>query len=133
MQSLIIRERATGAKFQHSASVAASFSDLSEAAQETYWVLGLDAQNKEICRKCLFVGGISSTTVDPKIIYRYLLMHGCSSWFGVHNHPSGDPKPSMEDFDQHKKLTEAGELLNLHLIDWFIIGDQGRYFSHSEA
>ena len=116
----------------YSATVAASFSDLSEAAQETYWVSGLDAQNKEICRKCLFIGGTSSTTVDPKIIYRYLLMHGCSSWIAVHNHPSGTQKPSQEDYDQHRKFTEAGKLLNLPLLDWFIIGDKGEYYSHLE-
>jgi DNA repair protein RadC len=133
MQSLIIREKATGSQFKEPAKVAKSFSVLSEAAQETYWVLGLDAKNREIFRKCLFTGGMNAGTVDAKIIYRHLLLKGCCSWFGVHNHPSGDPTPSAEDRATHKALKEAGEVIQLKLLDWFIIGDEGRYYSDLEG
>jgi hypothetical protein len=119
-----VQETATGIAASDPKAVAVSFADLVKATQESFWALALNAKNVEIGRKCLFVGGLNSSIVDLRIVYRYLIESGATCWVAVHNHPSGDVEPSPEDRRINRKLKDAGEMLGLELLD--VAFDSGR-------
>ena len=123
----VIKETASNLSFPGPAEIVDSFGNLPDADQESFWVLGLDAQNREILRKCLFLGGLRSCTVDPKIVFKRLLVSNCSAFVVVHNHPSGNTAPSAEDKTFTKMLKDGGEILDIKLLDSIIIGDGGQF------
>ena len=90
--------------------------------QEHFLVFFLDQQNKIRGFKTLFSGGQAHTNVDIKIIFRNALIFGAVSIVCIHNHPSGGTKPSIEDIRVTKAIKEAGELLEIKLLDHIIIG-----------
>ena len=82
-------------------------------------------------------GGPSSVASDPSDIFRPAIVHAASAIILVHNHPSGDPKPSKEDHAFTQRLMKASELLNVEVFDHIIVGDlqadPSAYFSYKEA
>lgn len=72
-------------------------------------------------------GGISSTIVDPKLIFVTALKVHASSLIICHNHPSGNLKPSQEDISLTKKLKEVVTFLDLPILDHLIISQDGYY------
>jgi DNA repair protein RadC len=101
---------------------------LESAAEEHAVVLLLDARHQLIAISQVSSGGVSSTVVDPKVVFRAALLASSSGLVFAHNHPSGDVAPSPEDLAMTRRLTEAGELLGCPLLDSLVIGD-GRYYS----
>lgn len=69
------------------------------------------------------LGGTTLTVVDPKVLFRTLLVKGAMRFIIAHNHPSGDPSPSPEDRALTTRLRAAGELLGLQCLDHLIVGD----------
>ena len=94
---------------------------LAKADQESFWVIGVDNEHREICNECLFIGGMDKCIVDNRILFKRLLMAGASSFIIVHNHPGGKCKPSKEDIKLTNKIKNGGELLDLELLDHIII------------
>ncbi len=68
-------------------------------------------------------GGSATTIVDPKVLFRTLMVSGACPFVLGHNHPSGHPYPSPEDLALTKRIRQCGELLNLQCLDHFIFGD----------
>ena len=128
-----IKEEATGEKLTSAEQVISTFPTLSLASQESFWVISLNTKNIEIDRRCLFLGGMNSSIVDPRVIFQHLLEKKASSWIALHNHPSGDPKPSPEDKQQYLMLKSSSDMLNLPLMDFIILGDNGRYYSNIDS
>jgi len=120
-----VKEKASGCSFHTPEEVAQSFGQLKEADQESFWVLGFNSKNKEILRECLFKGGINSCSVDPKLIFKRVLKSGCAAFITVHNHPSGDPTPSVEDFQISRRIKEIAQVLDLQFLDDIVIGEEG--------
>ena len=75
-------------------------------------------------------GGLAGTVADPKIIFHTALQYQASSMMLIHNHPSGNLKPSQQDFSLTKNLSAAGKMLDI-VIDHLIITDNG-YFSFGD-
>ena len=73
------------------------------------------------------MGGIAGTVVDPKIIFKFALDFMASSIILCHNHPSGNNQPSEADNRLTKKIKEAGNLLDIMVLDHLIIADQCFY------
>jgi len=105
--------------------------DLAKADQESFWVLGFDKGMKEICRECLFIGGLDHCNSDFRIIFKRLFAVGASSFVMVHNHPSGNTMPSKNDKELTDKLKKAADLMELCFLDHIIIGDW-RYYSFKD-
>ena len=103
------------------------FAHLSKIDQETVWIIGLDAQKNCILKENIYKGGINSSTCDPKLIFRHLLLAGCDIFVMIHNHPSGEFVPSIEDKKITKKIKDIGVIIGLNLIDHIIIGESGYY------
>lgn len=69
-------------------------------------------------------GGTNSAIIEPKDILAEPIKMGAPKIILVHNHPSGDPKPSVQDLNLTKTVYKAGEMLGIQLIDHIVIGNE---------
>jgi DNA repair protein RadC len=76
-------------------------------------------------------GGICGTVVDPKLIFTTALKTRSCSLILSHNHPSGNLKPSEADLTLTRKIKQAGEILEIKVLDHLIITSEG-YYSFSD-
>jgi len=94
-------------------------------------VLFLNSGNRLICQEQICVGNSGETAVDvPRILRRALDLHA-SGTILVHNHPAGNPRPSVADIELTKVLKTALNALSLSLLDHIIISD-GKFFSFAD-
>ncbi|HLZ89510.1 MAG TPA: DNA repair protein RadC, partial [Puia sp.] len=95
---------------------------------EVFGVLFL-AQSGRIIKEfeILSQGGITSTTVDPRLIFRRALELGAVSIVVSHNHPSGSVRPSKADLALTQKLQQGAKYMDIKLLDHIIIGRDGYY------
>lgn len=101
--------------------------ELWDLPHEEFWLLMLNRANQVIRKERCSAGGMAGTVTDPKIIFKAALEHRASSLILVHNHPSGNTKPSEADLKITKKLKEAGALLDIPVLDHLIFTDGGYY------
>ncbi|ROH99629.1 RadC family protein [Chryseobacterium daecheongense] len=104
---------------------------LSDLRAEEFWAVFVNQSNKIVHLSKLTQGGISQSIVDIRILFKTALDHFATGIIIAHNHPSGSLKPSREDINITKKIKEAGEFLNVQLLDHLII-TQNSYFSFSD-
>lgn len=100
---------------------------LSDLPYEEFWILLLSRNNKIIGKEKISKGGLSSTIVDIKFIIKSALNKLASSIVLVHNHPSGNLKPSKSDIDLTTKIKAAAKLLDIIVFDHLIISNEGYY------
>ncbi|WP_194776168.1 RadC family protein [Pararhodonellum marinum] len=98
---------------------------------ELFYTLLLNRANQVIKKVLISQGGTSATIADPKLIFKAALEHRASSLILVHNHPSGNLKPSQADIRLTKKMVEVGKNLELSVLDHLIFTDVG-YFSFAD-
>lgn len=108
------------------------FTDLQDETQEKIIALHLDARGTISCFQIVSIGSSISAVIDPKDVLRTALLTNSCSIILLHNHPSGDPKPSDEDIKVKHQLQTACNALDIKLLDFIVIGDAGLYFSFSE-
>lgn len=96
---------------------------LSDLRTEEFWAIFLNQKNQIVYKTQISKGGISGTLVDVRVLFRIALEHFATSIIVAHNHPSGSLKPSLEDIQITKSIKNAGEILNVTLLDHLIIGD----------
>lgn len=106
-------------------------SELRYLRQEHLYSLLLDVKNKMIGKVLISKGGLSSSVVHPREVFKLAIKKSCASIILVHNHPSGEPNPSSNDIDITKRLYSVGEIIGIEVIDHIIIGD-GKYISLKE-
>lgn len=104
---------------------------LRDIRHEECWVLFLNAANRLIGKEMVSRGGMDSTTIDKRVILRRALDRKATGVILVHNHPSGNPLPSIEDINQTKDLGKALSSCGLHLVDHVIVSG-GSYYSFSD-
>lgn len=92
---------------------------------EQFRVLFLDKKNQLIMDEVQQEGTVDHTPVYPREVIKRALELSASAIVLVHNHPSGDPTPSMADIDMTKKIVDAGQRLNVMVHDHVIIGRKG--------
>lgn len=92
-------------------------------SQEQFVVLYLNAKNMVIKQKEIFRGTLTSSVVHPREVFNEAVKIACNSIVVLHNHPSGDARPSTEDIETTKRLIHCGALLGIELLDHVIIGD----------
>ena len=98
---------------------------------EECWVLLLNQASKVIDRVRISAGGLSATAVDVRCILREALLKRASSMVLCHNHPSGSIRPSKEDDLLTRQLSQAGECMNIRLVDHVILTD-GAFYSYAD-
>ena len=102
-------------------------SKLKDYSHEVFAVVFLNRANKINHFEVLSTGGISHTIVDPRIIFKRALEVKATSIILCHNHPSGNLKPSRQDEELTAKLKNAGDLIDIKVVDHLIVSDEGYY------
>ena len=93
--------------------------------QEQFKVMLLNRANKVLGIYEVSTGGMTGTVADPKLIFAAALKASACSILLVHNHPSGNLKPSKQDEELTHKIKEGGKLLDIQLLDHLIISSEG--------
>ena len=100
---------------------------LHEATKEQFLVFALDTKLQVTGFTVVSIGTLDSAAVHPRDVFSFLIVSNAKSFICVHNHPSGDPKPSAEDFNITRKLQEVGELVGIDMLDHIIYTDESYY------
>ncbi|MBL0310348.1 MAG: DNA repair protein RadC [Bacteroidetes bacterium] len=103
------------------------YPELADLHHEEFYALFLNKSNRVMSHRHISSGGVSGTVADLKIILKHAVELLASSIIAVHNHPSGNLKPSQADIELTKKLKEAGKLLDVSLLDHLIVGEKSYY------
>jgi DNA repair protein RadC len=99
--------------------------------RESFYVVALDNKSKIIGINLVSFGTLTSSPVHPREVFKTLILLNAAHFITVHNHPSGDPTPSMHDRELTARLDEAGRLMGITLQDHIVVGEEG-FFSFSE-
>ncbi len=91
--------------------------------QEKFVVACLDTKHRVQCVVVVTVGTLDASLVHPREVFKPAFIEGSSAVILSHNHPSGNTTPSREDHEVTKRLTEAGVLLGIAVLDHIIYGD----------
>ena len=105
--------------------------DMRHLSRERVLLIMLDSKSKILKDMIISTGTINSSLLSPREIFLSALKYEAVFVILLHNHPSGDPTPSMEDIQITKRMKEAGNLIGIKLMDHIIIGDN-KYISLSE-
>lgn len=103
------------------------YPDVADLRHEEFYAIYLNRANRVIAHKHISTGGVSGTVADVRIVMKHAVEMLASSVIAVHNHPSGNLKPSQQDIDLTKRLKEAGRVLEIQLLDHLIIGEKNYY------
>ena len=93
-----------------------------DAKQEEFHIVTLDTKNQVIATHHITVGTLDASLVHPREVFRAAIKDAASSIILVHNHPSGDPTPSREDFAVTKRLEESGHTIGIEVLDHIVLG-----------
>ena len=129
-----LKERIIGKKIQLKSSKEVFdylYQSMQKNKKEIFKVMFLGGKNKLIEVEDLFKGSLNSSAVYPREIIKKAIKHNATSLIFVHNHPSGDPEPSLSDKYITKDLVFAGKLMRIEVLDHIIIGDS-KYFSFAD-
>jgi len=102
--------------------------ELANEKKEWFVVILLDVKGFVIAQEVVAIGTLSETLVHPREVFYPAIRHCASSVILIHNHPSGDPKPSKEDYTITEILVKVGSLMSIPVRDHIIIGKE-RYIS----
>jgi DNA repair protein RadC len=105
--------------------------EMSALEQEELRVLLLDTRNRVVHIETVYRGSINSSQIRVAEIFKTAIRRNATNLIVIHNHPSGDPTPSPDDIAITRQILQAGELLDLKLLDHIIIGS-GRFVSLKE-
>lgn len=99
--------------------------------REHFKALFLNTKNTIICCETISIGSLNSSIVHPREVFKTAIKRSAASLILLHNHPSGNPQPSAQDIAVTQRLSEAGKLLGIEILDHIVIGD-GIYVSMKE-
>ena len=97
--------------------------DMRHRKKEAMKLLLLNSKTKLIGESELSLGTVNTTLVSPREVFVEALRRNAVAVILLHNHPSGDPTPSKQDILITRRVTEAGRLIGVELLDHIIIGD----------
>ncbi|MBL8479227.1 MAG: DNA repair protein RadC [Sterolibacteriaceae bacterium] len=105
---------------------------LSSLPHEVFIALWLDAQNRLIASEELFRGTLTQTSVYPRVVVKSALDHNAGAVILAHNHPSGLAEPSRADEVLTSSLKQALAMIDVKLLDHFIVAGSARPLSFAE-
>lgn len=101
--------------------------------REQVLVVLLDTKNKPLGFHVVSTGTLNASLVHPRELFKIAIVASAASVIVLHNHPSGDPLPSREDYEITQRLVAAGKLLGISLVDSIVVGEDDNYFSFADA
>lgn len=109
----------------------AIYADFLKETVEVLLLLLLDVKRRCIHREFISRGTLTELLLHPREILHVAIRHRAHTFVIAHNHPSGDPTPSLKDLEMTKSLAEAARLVGIALYDHLIVG-RGHYVSLRE-
>ena len=100
--------------------------------KEHFAVILMNIKNHILSMPIISIGGLASSVVDVRKVFKEAIKNNAASVIMVHNHPSGDPTPSKEDIFITRRMIEAGKIMDIPVLDHVIIGNN-RYTSLKET
>ncbi len=102
------------------------------ASQEMFVVLHVNTQRRVTAIHLVSLGTLDASLVSPRDVFRRAIHESAAAILVAHAHPSGDPEPSPEDVALTRRLSAAGKILAIELLDHVVIGSEGKYVSLAE-
>lgn len=99
--------------------------DLRDSKKEHFVIFYLDTQNQITKREIISIGTLNESLIHPREVFEPAIRHTAAQVIMAHNHPSGNLEPSPEDIAVTKRLTEAGNLLGIEVLDHVIVTKGG--------
>jgi DNA repair protein RadC len=100
---------------------------LRDIKKEEFRCVLLDTKNRVIREETVSTGSLTASLVHPRETFKTAVRESAAAVIFVHNHPSGDTRPSQEDILLTRRLVQAGDLLGIKVLDHVIVGDGGHY------
>jgi DNA repair protein RadC len=126
VKSPVVGQKVTGPEI-----VVKLFRDLQNETKEKLVLINLDAAQKILCFEVVAIGSSNACRSRPIEVFTSSFLTRATSAIVVHNHPSGEAKPSKDDLTFTKKLLKVARLIELVLLDHIIIGYED-YYSFAE-
>ena len=95
--------------------------------QELFYCLYFDNKQKLIGKELLFIGTVNKSITHPREVFKYAYLYSASGIICLHNHPSGDVTPSIEDKSFTEALVEIGSIQKIPIIDHIIVSNNTYY------
>jgi len=127
--SMVREIKISGQKYNSSEEVAKSefAENLLKSDREKFICMHLNIKNQIISFEIVSTGSLTSSIVHPREVYKGAILSNSASVIFMHNHPSGDPEPSIDDIEITKRLEKAGEILGINVLDHIIVAQKGFY------
>lgn len=107
--------------------------ELKSYDREVFAILNLKSNGRPINLHICSVGTLDSAVVSPREAFKVIILSNAASFICIHNHPSGNSKPSQEDFKVTERLVRCGKLMGIKMLDHIIIaGETGEQTSFRE-
>jgi DNA repair protein RadC len=127
----LVREgRATAGTVTGPAELALHLKKIAKADREHMVVVFLDTKNQPIGQHTVSIGTLNATLVEPREVFKTVLLANANSIILAHNHPSGCLTPSADDNAVTQRIARAGALLNIRLLDHVILAPDGSFYSY---
>lgn len=97
--------------------------ELRGADREHFLALGLDARQRVLLVRTVAIGSLAQVDVHPRELFRPMVRAGVHAVVLVHNHPSGDPRPSDADIELTHRMAQVGRLLGIPVLDHLVVSD----------
>ncbi|MCK6479120.1 MAG: hypothetical protein L6R43_02900 [Planctomycetes bacterium] len=104
---------------------------LRELKVEQFWTVLLDGKNRVMGECMTSQGSLTASLVHPREVFAPAIKQSAGALVFVHNHPSGDPTPSVEDVEITRRLCAVADLVGIRILDHVVVGD-GSYVSFLE-
>lgn len=106
--------------------------ELKKADREIFLAISLNTRNKVLGINTVSVGSLNASLVHPREVFKPAILQNATGLILVHNHPSGEEKPSSEDLEITRRLVEAGKLLQIEVMDHVIVGNKFYSFADND-
>jgi len=106
--------------------------ELKKADREIFLAISLNTRNRVLGINTVSVGSLNASLVHPREVFKPAILQNATGLILVHNHPSGDEKPSEEDLEITRRLVEAGKLLGIDVVDHVIVGNNFYSFADND-
>jgi DNA repair protein RadC len=119
--------------FTSSKDVSDYFSTLEEEPREVVIATYLDNKHHVLSIEEVSRGTLTASLFEPRAILQGAVLTNAAALIMVHNHPSGDPKPSVEDLSVTKSLKQLTDVMPIRLLDHIIIGRKNYFSLHDSG
>lgn len=102
---------------------------IEDLADESTFLICLNSKNQILAYTEIAKGNINTCNIDIKSIFKPIILSNACKFIIIHNHPSGDPTPSKQDFKITKEIKEASKIMHIEFLDHVVIGENNKFCS----